>query len=220
MKKYVLLILCCFTSLSAEKLFFGIGGIYGTGLTLKSEGNFTIQNQANYSERADFVGVEGVFGEERYFADIMGYRYYTNFGYGIPTGILKNKLAKTHVGANFDLMVNFLLSENVGFRIYAGVGAELGFLTGSLINAIREARENKEKENSTNRELTYSNLSLHVTANLGGQILLAENHIIEAGVKIPFLNNTTLFRYKTLGQDGAWTLTSPLIVSAKYIFLF
>lgn len=225
MKKILLAILCLACLDAKEGLFIGVGGNYATGAKVSASGpDLKINPKFFKTANSGFPKIELIVGQESFFSENLGIRYYGNINYGLMFG-QEDRITNTGLGANLDLILNLPLSEEFALRFYGGVNAEIGLLGGEPINEwnrIFEAWENTQG----NREISRSSLRYAVAANVGIHLLFAKHHAIEVGAKIPFLGReTTLLSYKpTVQKDSAKTTITltipPIDFSLKYIFIF
>lgn len=228
--KKILLAILCLVCLDAEEgsfkgLFIGVGGNYATGAKISTSGP-ALKVHSKFFKASDsgFSKIELIVGQENFFSENFGIRYYTNISYGLMFG-QEDRITNTGLGANLDLILNVPLSEKFALRFYGGLNTEVGFLGGEPIdewNRIYEAWENTKG----NYEISRSSLRYALAVNVGIHLLFAKHHALEVGAKIPFLGReTTLLSYReTVTKNSpktAITLTIPPIdFSLKYIFIF
>lgn len=224
MKKLLLAILC-FACLDAkEGLFIGIGGSYGIGAKVASSGSELALNKKFNFSNSGFPKIEVIVGQESFFSENFGMRYYGNINYGLMFD-QGNRIANTGLGGNFDLIFKLPMSEEFDLRFYGGINAEIGLLDGEPIDEWKKMYETWENQHG-NFEISRSSLRYALAINLGMHFLFAKHHAFEVGTKIPFLGrDTTLLSYKSTVQPNTpkstYTLSIPPIdFSLKYIFIF
>lgn len=220
--KRILLAILCLTCLNAkEGLFIGIGGSYGSGAKITLTGSELILNQKFNFSNSSFPKIEAVVGQENFFSENFGIRYYGNISYGFMFS-QENRITNTGIGINLDLIFNLPLSEAFGLKFYGGLNAEMGLLGGKPIDEWKRLFDSWERGNF---EATRSNLRYALAVNLGMHLLFSKHHILEIGTKIPLSTEMTLISYRSTitpnTPKSAFTLTLPPIdFSLKYIFVF
>lgn len=225
MRKVLLAILCLVGLNAKEGLFIGVGGSYGTGTRIAVSGPaFTSPSKFFKASDSGFPKFELIIGQENFFSENFGIRYYGNINYGLMFG-QEDRITNTGFGGNFDLIFNMPLSEEFGLRFYGGFSAEVGILDGKPIDEWRRIYEAWENAQGS-YEISRSSLRYALAVNLGMHFLFAKHHALEVGTKIPFLGRkTTLLSYKSTVTNNSpkteLTLTVPPIdFSLKYIFIF
>lgn len=225
MKKILLAILSLACLYAKEGLFIGVGGNYGIGTRVSVSGpHLTAVSKFFKSSDSGFPRVEFIVGQESFFSETFGMRYYGNINYGLMFG-QEDRITDTGFGGNFDLIWGVPLTEEFALRFYGGLGAEIGILDGKPIDEWKRIYELWENQQG-NHEITRSSLRYALTINLGMHFLFAKHHVLEVGTKIPFLGRkTTLLSYKDTTTNNSpkttVSLTIPAIdFSLKYIFIF
>lgn len=226
MKKVLLAVLfLAFLNANAkEGLFIGVGGSYGMGAKIDTRGPDVAIVPGFQFSNGGFPKVDFIVGQETFFSQNFGIRYYGNVNYGFMFG-QRNRITNLGLGGNLDLVFNLPLGEAFGLRFLGGLNAEVGLLNGKPIDEIKAQYEN-QLNTGGNFESSRSNLRYGLAANLGMQFLFAKHHALEVGAKIPFLGQkTTLYSYKNTVTPNSPKSEirlniPPVDLSVKYVFIF
>lgn len=164
------------------RLYLGVEGGW-TGFNTKIE-EYERKGGAVITDKATTEKLQGGFGNvtigtEHFFANnYFGLRWGLYGGYGYAQG-KTTKYNLNYVGANFDLMVNFVANEKVSFGTFSGV--EYGFTVLRPDKVVRVG----QTIDGTDFYATNQTVTHNPNLRAGLSLLLAQNHRLELMAKFP-----------------------------------
>lgn len=208
----------------------------------------TRQNDENISfSNSKKVGVSTslVAGYKQMFNNYFGLRYYANFDYS-NANFKMNSSHSTHdnttnennenytdklsgyalsIGANIDMLANFVATSKGSFGIFAGLNVGLRNWGGAITNYHSMHQFIMEKEAEQGYWLDYANLSkknlnfFDIGLNVGLRGNVLNHHDIELFAKFPFLQDT-IIKSKSAPFDAEFVAKQDFILGLRYIYVF
>ena len=186
MKKTKLIFIMLAMALSCNPLFgrlyLGIEGGW-TGFNTKIE-EYQRENGKPIIDRFTAEKLQGGFGNltigtEHFFANnYFGLRWGLWGGYGVAQGKV-TKYNLNYIGANFDLMVNFVANESVSFGTFSGVEYAFTVLRPDKVVRVGQTID------GTDFYASNQTVAHHPNLRAGLSLLLAQNHRLELMAKFP-----------------------------------